>query len=686
MSEREDLSDSENSQLEEDLEEILKLKEKIMKIKRKRSRSVNRTVNKSRDGRKHKQKESNVRSRSGSNDTIATYNPILGYSESEPKRKRLKEEYSEYVREKIRQDEKSKSRTRKHVRIDDSHHDTASLHNFKNDYAHKQRYKHSYFKYRDDNSSTSPARHQEDTFSYIKVEDATGRDKYRDDSLNKRESSPAGTIVSILPHEHESPIQKENKKRALAAELQAQIQLKNERKQKEKESKKNMDYKYLYEYMQSDPFGKMGAGAPLRDAQGHIVANRLKTMDEATSKSFHQSFYNQNSEGKHQKAEEINEKNKMQNLNEEEIGLQFLSWNNQEKHRKEMLQEEWKHELDEQAERLKTRKDEEKRKKLVYDLKLEEKIKKDLRELSEEFERETGTKSNKHNNFSVGKENSVNYLVTKRRKHNKGSEYHKSRMSSKDGSIDRMEDFNGLEEEDDNDVRSRIDQGYTNDVNIKNLREDLRRREGAVNAKIHTMKQSNILQQAEIRSTFDSLLQLQQDMEEKNKDRRTSNGDFYSTLAHESKALLNSLRAGKRNSLPPNYSYSQTMPPGLENPYKTPYEQRFGVDRNREEAPSFHHESVFINTDAPQPSQGSPNEVLDDLINSYGGPNTSQFSLPLPKSSMRHQADMPPMEQPYNDEVFNTEESQAIEGNPEDSLNQLVNEVEESNNNLQEVT
>ncbi len=57
-----------------------------------------------------------LKSRADSNETIATYNPILGFSESEPKKKRLKEEYSEYVWNSIKENnEKIRSRSRKKI-------------------------------------------------------------------------------------------------------------------------------------------------------------------------------------------------------------------------------------------------------------------------------------------------------------------------------------------------------------------------------------------------------------------------------------------------------------------------------------------------------------------------------------------------------------------------------------------
>jgi hypothetical protein len=78
-----------------------------------------------------------LKSRADSNETIATYNPILGFSESEPKKKRLKEEYSEYVWNSIKENnEKIRSRSRKNIHTEDNH-DSISIANLKNEYAHK---------------------------------------------------------------------------------------------------------------------------------------------------------------------------------------------------------------------------------------------------------------------------------------------------------------------------------------------------------------------------------------------------------------------------------------------------------------------------------------------------------------------------------------------------------------------
>jgi hypothetical protein len=253
--------------------------------------------------------------------------------------------------------------------------------------------RYSYFKYRDDVSSSSPKRdnfqirvddqthHQVPTFdersSRISNKDRHAR--FADDApasptpVLKREHSPTPTNISILPGEHESPLDRERKKKKLAAELQAQINLKAQEKQREKQSRKNMDYKYLYDSITHDPFGRMGAGAPIRDQTGHIVAHRLKMFDEAAATSFHKSFYKHQEEVQHL-PEQVDKKSIMQNLNEEEIGLQFLSWSNQEKKRKEMQREEWKRSLDEQQMLIQQKKAQAKQKKLQDDLRLEEKI------------------------------------------------------------------------------------------------------------------------------------------------------------------------------------------------------------------------------------------------------------------------------------------------------------------------
>ena len=168
---------------------------------------------------------SKAKSRTDSIETIATYNPILGFSESEPKRKRLMEEYSEYVWNTLKHNEaKSRSKSRKRIDLDDQNHDSITVANLKNEYAHKQRYKHSYFKYRDNNSSSSPQRNPDDFFSYAKGDDKSqidiptiddkvsrggilkahfSQEDLMDESLEKRPYSPVQTNVSILPYEHE---------------------------------------------------------------------------------------------------------------------------------------------------------------------------------------------------------------------------------------------------------------------------------------------------------------------------------------------------------------------------------------------------------------------------------------------------------------------------------------------------
>ena len=174
-------------------------------------------------------------------------------------------------------------------------------------------------------------------------------------------------------------------------------------------------------------------------------------------------------------------------------------------------------------------------------------------------------------------------------------------------------------------------------------------------------------------------------MDRKNRERKESTSQFYNSLAYENKSLLNSLRVGRRSTFPENYAQNRVNNMSTMSQYQTPYESRFGVAPVMRETPNIHHESVFINADAPQSHNQTANEVLDDLLNSYGGPggNNNQFTLPVPQTSLNNQENNPmenmPMEdQPYNENIINTEEN-AMEGvNPEDSLDKLVEEAEKA--------
>ena len=134
--------------------------------------------------------------------------------------------------------------------------------------------------------------------------------------------------------------------------------LKEQSKRKEREANKNQDYRNLYEFIHNNPFGRMGAGAPIRDSQGHVVANRMKMFDEAAATSFHKSFYNNEAEEyMHQVDINSQRKQSIQNLNDNEIGIQFLEWSNKERKRRNNQMDEWKRNLDEQTYLSKKRKD-----------------------------------------------------------------------------------------------------------------------------------------------------------------------------------------------------------------------------------------------------------------------------------------------------------------------------------------
>ena len=110
--------------------------------------------------------------------------------------------------------------------------------------------------------------------------------------------------------------------------------------------------------------------------------------------------------------------------------------------------------------------------------------------MNEEYEKETG-RTNKYAGHSVGKESSVNYVVPKN-KSRKGSEYKRSEAQSpsqgRSGSYDRLKDFKDLNGVDD-DIRSFKNYDYNNEINIRNLRDDLRVRDGQVRKQLNVMRE-----------------------------------------------------------------------------------------------------------------------------------------------------------------------------------------------------
>ena len=275
-------------------------------------------------------------------------------------------------------------------------------------------------------------------------------------------------------------------------------------------------------------------------------------------------------------------------------------------------------------------------------------------------------------------------------KSKKGSEYKRSEMQTpsqgRNGSYDRLKDFKGLNDEDDD--RSFKNYDYTNDINIRNLREDLRVKEGSLKGQLSAMREYKDQQKQEIQRTYDSLLQLQVDLEQKYKNRKTQNNDFYNTLAAENKTLLSSLRNNKRSSLNPAQNFSKSYGTSGSRLSMTPYEQRYGLNNSQNYYPPMHHESVFLNTEAPQfnPHQNT-NDVLDDLLHAYQGANTmlgmngggGRFVLPVPKTSMRNLDEN--YGQPYNDNVIKVDENINIE----DSLDRFVGDAEIEQSLQQEV-
>lgn len=73
------------------------------------------------------------------------------------------------------------------------------------------------------------------------------------------------------------------KAREYQAELARQVQEKNLKKQREKDEQDRLDRKLLAETAQHNPFGRGGAGAPLKDRDGNIIANLSQAKSAANT-------------------------------------------------------------------------------------------------------------------------------------------------------------------------------------------------------------------------------------------------------------------------------------------------------------------------------------------------------------------------------------------------------------------
>ena len=60
------------------------------------------------------------------------------------------------------------------------------------------------------------------------------------------------------------------------AQIQNDIKEKEDKKRRDKEDKLRKEREELKQQLEYNPFGKGGAGAPMRDNQGNIMVNRMK--------------------------------------------------------------------------------------------------------------------------------------------------------------------------------------------------------------------------------------------------------------------------------------------------------------------------------------------------------------------------------------------------------------------------
>ncbi|CAI2364838.1 unnamed protein product [Moneuplotes crassus] len=82
-----------------------------------------------------------------------------------------------------------------------------------------------------------------------------------------------------------SPIERKKDTEEYYITLKSQISEKEKQAKEQKEMKKLEDAEYLGLMINHFPFGKMGAGAPLRDKNGHILAERGHMSDKDTNET-----------------------------------------------------------------------------------------------------------------------------------------------------------------------------------------------------------------------------------------------------------------------------------------------------------------------------------------------------------------------------------------------------------------
>ena len=63
-------------------------------------------------------------------------------------------------------------------------------------------------------------------------------------------------------------------------QMQNEIKEKEDKKRREKEDRMRRDKEELQKQIEYNPFGKGGAGAPLRDVNGQIIVNRKQQVNQ----------------------------------------------------------------------------------------------------------------------------------------------------------------------------------------------------------------------------------------------------------------------------------------------------------------------------------------------------------------------------------------------------------------------
>lgn len=289
-------------------------------------------------------------------------------------------------------------------------------------------------------------------------------------------------------------------------------------------------------------------------------------------------------------------------------GLNLQSWSDAEQTRKTRMKENWLKELEDNKELRIQRKQKEDEENRIADLKLEMKIKQDLEELKDEFDKEMGK-----SRINADATSQVQYQPMKERSMSPARSERKktpdtySMYKRGDGFDDDVSQFQVP-------MTSHAQLGLKQ--TMRELEEERRRLE------------------AHNKSQLDSLTALQHSLEDRQNEQRQKNQDFYKSLTIESMKQLTTARRrlGGYDS-EGGHSLGMSLKEKALKEKLTPYQSRFGSTLAHQRYSNYpmKHESVFIGANdklVVQPS-AQTYEALDKLMTEVGPQPGGELPKPM---------------------------------------------------------